>query len=126
MKPRIRKFTAWIAVVAIALNALSPLAAGAAPKHEITMEICSVSGSQQVSDPSDSGSPSDGPNDSGQHHGHCALCSPSGHTVALHSAPLWIQAFVEVVSNAVPAQALLPAEHSPYISARPRSPPLYS
>jgi hypothetical protein len=128
MKPRIRKFAAWIAVAGIALNALSPLAAGAASgsNRDISMEICSVSGSHQISNLSDSGSPSDGPTESGPHRGHCALCSPGGHAVALHAAPLWLQGRVELVSNASHARALLPAEHSPYISARPRSPPLDS
>ena len=119
-----RKLTAWIAILAMALNALWPLVAQARPAQKPDLhELCTAAGIQYVAVA--------GEVPAGQKSGtampHCAFCSLGADRVAI--APL-VQIGVahdRDVREAVPhgLDAPLPESFS-RSSAQPRAPPFLS
>ena len=118
--------TAWLAILAMALNALWPLIANAKPAGvESLFEVCTTQGFKSVA-----GDPAGAPDDSGEKHlqPHCPLCSFGTDKVA--SVPPSFTQFLEPVvfrigmlesaTVAEPRNALF------RFPARPRDPPLQS
>jgi Protein of unknown function (DUF2946) len=86
---RHKRVTAWIAVAAILLGAISPAHARwqAHPDGSLAAEICSAAGIAN----GDGGSPAP----AAQRHDHCSFCSTPGKTAAVveRSAALRMEAF---------------------------------
>ena len=115
---RHRSTAAWLAILAIALQALWPLLAQAKPKNVLLVPVCTVQGvTHYVELPS-----GDAPVErkAASQHDHCSFCASGG---ALASA---VQVFkvVEVSSLPLPARQEACVENQPVFSARPRAPPL--
>lgn len=110
-----------LALLAAALNALTPLFASAQHAADgLPFEVCSVNGSA-----AEGGAPlPEAPDGKSAHPAHCALCSASGAKFAAlpgaASAPFDPLAAAEEppVARAVPR-----AHASPYLPAHPRAPP---
>lgn len=119
------RFTSWLAILAMALNALWPLLANAKPAGFSPLaEICTAQGVKSIA--AESGTSS---NDSGAKHlqPHCPLCSFGTDKVsAPPSAPLRIDA--AAVFGNVSFIAVQPAESRSDIRtpAHPRAPPAHS
>jgi hypothetical protein len=119
------RFTSWLAILAMALNALWPLLANAKPAGFSPLtEICTAQGVKSIA--GEAGSTSD---DSGTKHlqPHCPLCSFGTDKVsAPPSAPLRIDS--ASASGAVSFVAFQSAEPRSDIRtpAHPRAPPARS
>ena len=118
------RFTVWLAILAMALNALWPLIANAKPSGvESLFEICTTQGLKAVAgDASSQG-------DEGAKHlqPHCPLCSHGlDKAIALPSS-LPSMAKLAVVGSAI---AIAPESRSfdapRFNPARPRAPPLHA
>lgn len=118
----------WIAIAAMALNALWPLLANARPGGAPSpFEVCTAQGLRTIA--ADAGSVPDSSGQSGNKHlqPHCPLCSFGSDKVsAAPSAPLVVPSAME--SGCVTQAVLQSAEprsdlHSP---AHPRAPPALS
>jgi len=114
---RYRSTAAWLALLAIALQAFWPLLAQAKPKNALLVPVCTVQGvTHYVELPS-----GDAPVErkAASQHDHCSFCASGG---ALASA---VQVFkvVEVSSLPLPAPEEASIESQPVFSARPRGPP---
>ncbi|MET0551795.1 MAG: DUF2946 family protein [Vicinamibacteria bacterium] len=115
----IRRRAHWVALLAAALNALTPLAAaGKHPADGLPFEICSINGpGGDVSLPA-------APDGSTAHPAHCALCSASGAKFAALPAAAAEPAEPRVAEGRCPVSAdLAHASASPYLPAHPRAPP---
>ena len=123
-----RRFTAWIAIAAMALNALWPLLANAQPGGTASpFEVCTAQGLKTIA--ADAGSVPDSSGQSGSEHlqPHCPLCSTgSDKYSAAPSTPLVVISAVE--SGCITPAAVQSAEsRSDFRSpAQPRAPPAVS
>ena len=119
------RFTSWLAILAMALNALWPLLANAKPTGFSPLtEICTAQGVKSIA-----GEPGRSSDDSGAKHlqPHCPLCSFGTDKVsAPPSAPLHIDS--AAASIGVSFSALQSAEPRSDIRtpAHPRAPPAHS
>jgi hypothetical protein len=108
---RHRSLAAWVALLAISLQALWPLIAQAKPRSVTLIPICTVGGETHYVELETGGS--------APHDEHCKAC-PVG-AAALASGP---RVFVSPeVAVAVTAGKATPAEHRLVFHARSRAPP---
>jgi hypothetical protein len=119
------RFTAWLAILAMALNALWPLIANAKPAGVSSLfEVCTSQGIKSVA-----GDSSQAPEESGSKHlqPHCPLCSFGTDKVsAPPSAPLYFEpAAITGCGPSAEVRSALPRSdlRSP---AHPRAPPAHS
>jgi hypothetical protein len=82
---RRRPFATWLAVVAMALHGLTPVAAQAQARESgFLVSVCTVGGAtRQVELPAAPAAPRDS---SSLHHGHCKLCLGGGAKPAVATA----------------------------------------
>lgn len=120
------RLTAWIAIFAILLAALSPNLARvlASPQQAMPWtDICTMAGAQTA----DAAAPLPG---SGQHEGtafkHCAFCLHYVGHFALATAPLTLLSATVATAAAVPLLAAWPFPRPIRAAAQPRAPPLHS
>jgi hypothetical protein len=123
MTRRQSRLAAWIAVLAMALNAFWPLIAQAKPSSVTLVPVCTVQGVTHYIELPGGNSPLE--QKSSAQHEHCSFCSFGGERVAL--APL-LQAIIATrVEQAQPPHVdacELRSETSS--NARPRAPPAVS
>ncbi|MDH4189230.1 MAG: DUF2946 family protein [Betaproteobacteria bacterium] len=118
---RRRRVAAWIAAVALALQALAPLLAQARTQDPmLPVPVCSVDGATHDVDPGKGEAPRDE-----QGGGHCKLCLVGCvHDLALAGAPRSVAVAARARRSAGPAGAPeLLGEAPRYRLARPRAPP---
>ena len=119
------RLTAWLAILAMALNALWPLIANAKPAGVAALfEICTTQGVKSIA-----GDPAQAPEDSGAKHlqPHCPLCSFGADKLsAPPSSPLYLEA--ATVTGCGPSTEARSAEPRSDIRspAHPRAPPAIS
>jgi hypothetical protein len=114
------RFVSWIAVLAMALNALWPLIAQAKPRSVTLVPVCTVQGVTHYIELPGGNSPLE--QKSSAQHEHCSYCSFGGERVAL--APLLQSILSTRVVQAQPPYVdafELRSERSS--NARPRAPP---
>jgi hypothetical protein len=111
-----RRFPAWLALFAMALQALWPLAAQPAPTHSV--QICTTGGATyEVELPGAPAQPS---------HEHCVLCVLGvDRPMAAPAAPAGLAVALAGDASAQPRRAAFVAS-DPAFSARPRAPPARS
>jgi len=115
---------AYVAILAIALQALWPLLAQAKPKNVVLVPVCTVQGvTHYIELPSGNGAPIE--QHAASQHDHCSFCSFGGDRAALASflSPV-VSARIEETAPRHIAVSELRSE-KPY-SARPRAPPAVS
>ena len=117
-------FAAWLALLAVALQALWPLLAQAQPKVVLAESICSTNGADhglEIPGPFDGHGPAN-------HIKHCPLCNPAGDRAAQAvDAPALSAFFIASVVFEAPAAPPATPYCSPVVSpARPRAPPARS
>jgi hypothetical protein len=107
-----RPFAAWLAILSLVLNGLTPFVAHAASKAP-TMTICSTSAAGQSSAPLKSGTT----------HFHCAYCCTGTDGSPALSGLAASPAYVETVS--VATQSAIQRTHADlqFNNAQPRAPP---
>ncbi|MDZ4251015.1 MAG: DUF2946 family protein [Sulfuritalea sp.] len=120
------RLTAWIAIFALLLAALSPNLTRvlAAPQQAMPWaDICTVAGTQTADDVA----PLSG---SGQHEGgafkHCVFCLNHAGHFALATAPLQLLATIGATAEAIPHFAARPFPRPIRAAAQPRAPPHHS
>lgn len=120
------RLTAWIAIFALLLAALSPNLARvlASPQQAMPWtDICTIAGTQTA----DAAAPLPG---SGQHEGtafkHCAFCLHYVGHFALATAPLALLSAIDAGAVAIPLFAARPFPRPIRVAAQPRAPPLVS
>src|SRR5260221_13051911 len=115
-----RPVAVYLAVLAIALQALWPLLAQAKPKSVILVPVCTVEGVTHYLELPGGKTPVE--QRSSAHHDHCAFCSFDGERAAVSS-------FNELVLSLQLQDASLPQTENPSCKtetsflARPRAPP---
>lgn len=115
MPERLHGVARWLAILAIALQALWPLLAQAKPRSVTLVPICTVGGETHYMELETGGS-------APSHEDHCKAC-PVG-AAALASA---VSAFVlPEVACSIPAGEANPAEHRFVSYTRSRAPPKLS
>ena len=119
---RPRRLPAYLAIVAIALQALWPLLAQARPKDVVLVPVCTVQGVTHYLELPKSGAPIE--QKAASQHDHCSFCSGGGDRIA----PSCTSAFKAIApsSFAVPANELVLLEYQSPVVARPRAPPAAS
>jgi hypothetical protein len=117
------RFVSWIAVLAMALNALWPLIAQAKPRSVTLVPVCTVQGVTHYIELPGGKSPLE--QKSSAQHEHCSFCAFGGERAAL---PPLLQFFAVVdVQEARPANVEDRCSKSEQTSfARPRAPPAVS
>ena len=122
-----RKFVGWVAILGIALNALWPLLAHAAPAdtREFAVPVCSTNGTYYTTASNDAPKPVKTPPASSALP-HCPFClGVSDHVTALASTPSIV--FVLASSGHAPVHVQTVVWTSfthPY--SHPRGPPVFS
>jgi hypothetical protein len=114
---------AWLAVVAMALQALWPLLAQAKPSSSVLVPVCTVQGVTHYIELPSGKTPAE--EQAAAHHEHCAFCSFGAERVAL--SPFLQSIIATGIGEAQPLHVdacELRSEKSP--SARPRAPPAVS
>src|SRR5258705_6302340 len=114
---------AWIAIAAMALQALWPLLAQAKPKDAVLVPVCTVQGVTHYIELPSNGTPVE--QHAASQHDHCSFCSFGGDRAALSP---YLQ---PVVSTGLEEARPAPAASSEFrseksFSARPRAPPAVS
>jgi hypothetical protein len=111
-----RRFPAWLAIFAMALQALWPVAAQPAPSHSV--QICTAGGATyELELPGAPAQP---------RHEHCALCAlGADRPMAAPAAPAGLAAVAASDAVALPRLSAFPAFRR-VPSARPRAPPARS
>ena len=111
-----RRFSAWLALFAMALQALWPLAAQPAPTHSV--QICTTGGATyQVELPGAPAQPA---------HEHCAICViGADRPMAVPAAPAALAVASPSEASALARRPALVASER-FHSARPRAPPSHS
>ncbi len=113
----------YLAVLAIALQALWPLLAQAKPKNVVLVPVCTVQGVTHYIELPSNGMPVE--QHAASQHDHCSFCSLGGDRAALASfLPAFASPRIDVTAPLHVAVAELRSE-KPY-SARPRAPPAIS
>jgi hypothetical protein len=119
------RFTVWLAILAMALNALWPLIANAKPAGvESLFEVCTTQGLKSVA-----GDPAGAPDDSGAKHlqPHCPLCSfGTDKMSAPPSSPLVIEPAAVAGRVALSAMVTESPSSDFRTPAHPRAPPFSS
>jgi hypothetical protein len=113
----------YLAILAIALQALWPLLAQAKPKNAVLVPVCTVQGVTHYIELPSSGTPVE--EHAASQHDHCSFCTFGGERAALASfLPAVVSARVEATT---PLHVAVPElrNEKPY-SARPRAPPAVS
>jgi len=84
MSMRRRPLAAWLAIFAIALQALWPLVAQAKPKSVVLVPVCTVQGVTHYIELPLGGKPGEPQSDprAASQHDHCSFCSSGGERVA--------------------------------------------
>ena len=115
--PRARRIASWLAILAMALNALWPLIAQAKPRNVILVPVCSIGGETHYAElpagktPLEQKTVSQGE--------HCSFCA-----LGALAAPLHFSAS-EKLAAAQPAQFEAQLAEAPVVlSGRPRAPPV--
>ena len=126
MKPAHRNSAAWIAIFAMALQALWPLIAQAKPAApSLLVPVCTVDGVTHYIDLAAGAVPLE--KRSAVDHQHCQLCAPGSDRVAVLPVPPIPVLIVEPGRACVPVQFVLAVpEATPYPPALPRAPPEFS
>jgi hypothetical protein len=122
MTPRKNRLAVWIAVLAMALNALWPLIAQAKPRSVTLVPVCTVQGVTHYLELPGGKSPLE--QKSSAQHEHCSYCSFGGERVALSP----FQSIVAVeIQQTQPVRVEDQRSRSEQTSfARPRAPPAIS
>ena len=119
------RFASWLAIAAMALNALWPLLANAQPAGQASMfEVCTAEGIKFV--PGDAGK---APAESGAKHlqPHCALCSFGADKVpAVTQVAFVIPAVLDSSGGPSPFDVFSPVRPDIRSPAQPRAPPVLS
>lgn len=120
-----RRLNAWIALLAMALNALWPVIAQAKPGPSPTLqEVCTSAGLQKIA--VDVDQPADH-SAGGKASPHCAFCSLGSDSLALLPSTHAAIAVVVQVRDSLPVHYEAPlAERYVLSSAPPRAPPSLS
>ena len=121
-----RRFTSWMAVLALLMAALAPAishALGATTATSWT-EVCTSQGSKWVqrdAAPSDDSAPV-------TEHAleHCPYCSLHQHDVGIAPSPLRALPAAELAHTVPQAFLTAPRTLHAWVSAQPRAPPLFS
>jgi hypothetical protein len=121
---RQRPVAVYLAVLAIALQALWPLLAQAKPKNVVLVPVCTVQGvTHYIELPSGNGAPVE--QHAASQHDHCSFCSFGGERAALASfLPAVVSARFDETAPLHVAVSELRSEKQ--YSARPRAPPAVS
>ena len=120
-----RRVSAWIAILAMTLNALWPVIAQAKPGLAATLqEVCTSAGLQKLA--VDAQLPA-GHSSGTQASPHCAFCSFGADRIAIPSQELASFAQPSDVRHVVPSYRDAPSKAFPsQSSAQPRAPPFPS
>jgi hypothetical protein len=123
MIERSRRLSAWIALLAMTLNALWPLIAEAKPRQDAGLhEVCTAQGIQTVA--FDGGAPGEQPAGK-KATSHCAFCPVSADRLGLAASSHVNNASLVEGSDAVHIHAGAPLVRAPvHSAARPRAPPV--
>ena len=123
MKHAHRNSATWLAILAIALQALWPLIAQAKPAApSVLLPVCSVDGVTHYIELAPSDSPLD--QNSAVHHEHCQLCVFGGDRVAALPAASIPVLVVETAFEDAPVRSVVASPETPsYLPAQPRAPP---
>ena len=119
-----RPVAAYLAILAIALQALWPLLAQAKPKNVVLVPVCTVQGvTHYIELPSGNGAPIE--QHAASQHDHCSFCTFGGERAALTSSlpPVLLARIDEAAPRHVAVSEL--KSETPY-SVRPRAPPAVS
>ena len=113
----------YLAILAIALQALWPLLAQAKPKNALLVPVCTVQGVTHYIELPANGTPVE--EHAASQHDHCSFCSFGGERAALSP---YLQPVVSTgLEEARPPQvALRESRSEKSFSARPRAPPAAS
>jgi hypothetical protein len=113
----------YLAILAIALQALWPLLAQAKPKNAVLVPVCTVQGVTHYIELPSNGTPVE--QHAASQHDHCSFCSLGGDRVAL--SPFLQPAISTGLEQARPAHVAVDELRSEkFFSARPRAPPAVS
>ena len=118
------RMSAWVAILAVALNALWPLIAECKPGAPSSLvEACDEAGMHHAA-----GDPDSAPSDSVPLMPHCAFCSLAAGGFAVLTAKAFDAAFLRVEADEFrPAPVRVwPPAFAGYSPARPRAPPVLS
>jgi hypothetical protein len=117
---------AWIAALAVIVQALWPLLSHARPKdRSLSVPICAIDGISHYIDLKPVKTPLD--DRSAPHGEHCKLCVfGSDRTVALPPDPVALLAIVDIFEEQLVAQPVPLAEPLNHPPAQPRAPPEFS
>ena len=123
LKQSTRRFGSWLAILAMALNALWPLLAQAKPGDSgLLIEICTATGMTWVAADGDGQQPAQKnllP--------HCAFCSLGAGRAPLPSSPAIAPMPVSSVVAVIERRESAPVVSQPFFSpALPRAPPVLS
>jgi hypothetical protein len=120
---RPRRLPAYLAIVAIALQALWPLLAQARPKDVVLVPVCTVQGVTHYIELPIRGAPGEPQSDprAASQHDHCSFCTGGGDRIAPSCSSALKAA--SLPSFAVPASELVLLEYQSPVVARPRAPP---
>ncbi len=113
----------YVAVLAIALQALWPLLAQAKPKNAVLVPVCTVQGVTHYIELPSNGTPVE--EHAASQHDHCSFCSFGGERAAL--TPFLPPVLAARIDETAPRHVAVsePRSATPY-SARPRAPPAVS
>jgi len=120
---RARRLPAYLAILAITLQALWPLLAQAKPKSVVLVPVCTVQGVTHYIELPKGNVPVE--QKAASQHDHCSFCSAGGDRIALAAS----RTEVPVASAAfgAPRSTVNPfLENQPHQNARPRAPPAVS
>lgn len=123
MKHAHRNSATWLAILAIALQALWPLIAQAKPAaSSVLLPVCSVDGVTHYIELAPSDPPLD--QNSAVHREHCQLCVFGGDRVAALPAASIPVLVVETAFEGAPLRSIVASPETPsYLPAQPRAPP---
>jgi hypothetical protein len=114
---------AWLAVIAMALQALWPLVAQAKPRSSVLVPVCTIQGVTHYIELPAGKSPVE--QQSEAHHEHCSFCSFGGERVTL--SPFLQSILATRAEEAQPLRAgACESRSERSFNARPRAPPAVS
>jgi hypothetical protein len=117
---RSRSVAAWLAILAIAMQALWPLLAQAKPKSVVLVPVCTVQGVTHYLELPAGNAPVE--QKAASQHDHCSLCCAGA--VLPVAAPLEVSDCPDARAVFLHAPSFLQGRHP--LSARSRAPPLHS
>lgn len=120
---RPRRLSTYLAILAIALQALWPLLAQAKPKNVVLVPVCTVQGVTHYIELPKGNAPVE--QKAASQHDHCSFCSFGGERIALPASRTEFP--VLVAASSAPRSAGSPSlESQKHLHARPRAPPAAS